>query len=387
MITLRLRTLILLLALAGMSAWLGGRLLTRHFAPEPYFTEGPSAAAADKPYVPATQDEANSIEIYQRVSPAVVNITSTTVDFDFFFNAMPKQGSGSGAIIDKQGHILTNYHVVEGARTLEVTLSDKRKLKARIIGADPSNDLAVIRVEPGGKPLSMVQLGSSSNLQVGQKVLAIGNPFGLEGTLTTGVISSLRRSIRAENGKLIDDVIQTDAAINPGNSGGPLLNSQGELIGINSQIFSTSGGNIGIGFAVAVNTAKSIIPDLISEGRVRRAYARLSGYELTPDLAQALDLPVGHGILVARTQSDDSFAQAGIRGGRQTYLVGNSLMILGGDIIAEADGQAVSSMAELDLVIDRKRPGDVVNLKVYRQGREMAVRVALIERARPGQFL
>jgi len=276
---------------------------------------------------------------------------------------------------------------VEGARTLEVTLSDKRKLKARIIGADPSNDLAVIRVEPGGKPLSMVQLGSSSNLQVGQKVLAIGNPFGLEGTLTTGVISSLRRSIRAENGKLIDDVIQTDAAINPGNSGGPLLNSQGELIGINSQIFSTSGGNIGIGFAVAVNTAKSIIPDLISEGRVRRAYARLSGYELTPDLAQALDLPVGHGILVARTQSDDSFAQAGIRGGRQTYLVGNSLMILGGDIIAEADGQAVSSMAELDRVIDRKRPGDVVNLKVYRQGREMAVRVALIERARPGQFL
>jgi S1-C subfamily serine protease len=218
-------------------------------------------------------------------------------------------------------------------------------------------------------------------------VLAIGNPFGLEGTLTTGVISSLRRSIRAENGKLIDDVIQTDAAINPGNSGGPLLNSQGELIGINSQIFSTSGGNIGIGFAVPVNTAKTIIPDLISEGRVRRAYARLSGYELTPDLAQALDLPVDHGILVARTQSDDSFAQAGIRGGRQTYLVGNSLMILGGDIIAEADGQSIRSMAELDRVIDRKRPGDVVNLKVYRQGREMAVRVALIERTRPGQFL
>jgi S1-C subfamily serine protease len=383
MITLRLRTLILLLALAGMSAWLSSRLLTRHFAPEPYFTEGRSAAAADKPYSPATQDEANSIEIYQRVSPAVVNITSTTVDFDFFFNAMPKQGSGSGAIIDKQGHILTNYHVVEGARTLEVTLSDKRKLKAKIIGADPSNDLAVIRVDPAGKPLSVVQLGSSSNLQVGQKVLAIGNPFGLEGTLTTGVISSLRRSIRAENGKLIDDVIQTDAAINPGNSGGPLLNSQGELIGINSQIFSTSGGNIGIGFAVPVNTAKTIIPDLISEGRVRRAYARLSGY----DLAQALDLPVDHGILVVRTQSDDSFAQAGIRGGRQTYLVGNSLMILGGDIIAEADGQSISSMAELDRVIDRKRPGDVVNLKVYRQGREMAVRVALIERTRPGQFL
>ena len=387
MISLRFRTLALLLILAGVAAWVAGRLVTRHLAPTPYFTEGLSTAAADKAYLAATQDEANSIEIYQRVSPAVVNITSTTLDFDFFFNAMPKQGSGSGAIIDKQGHILTNYHVVEGARTLEVTLSDKRKLKASIIGADPSNDLAVIRVDPGNKPLSIVKLGSSGNLQVGQKVLAIGNPFGLEGTLTTGVISSLRRSIRAENGKLIDDVIQTDAAINPGNSGGPLLNSQGELIGINSQIFSTSGGNIGIGFAVPVDTAKAIIPELISDGRVRRAYARLSGYELSPDLAQALELPVDHGILVARTQSDDSFAQAGIRGGRQTYLVGNSLMILGGDIILEADGQSIHSMAELDRVIDKKRPGDVVNLKILRQGREMTLRVTLIERTRSRQFL
>src|SRR5262245_59355459 len=387
MVTLRFRTLVLLLILAGVTAWVVGRSVTRHLAPTSYFTEGPSTAAADKAYLAATQDEANSIEIYQRMSPAVVNITSTTLDFDFFFNPMPKQGSGSGAIIDKQGHILTNYHVVEGARALEVTLSDKRRLKASIIGADASNDLAVIRVDPGNKPLSIVKLGSSANLQVGQKVLAIGNPFGLEGTLTTGVISSLRSSIRAENGKLIDDVIQTDAAINPGNSGGPLLNSQGELIGINSQIFSTSGGDIGIGFAVPVDTAKAIIPDLISDGRVRHPYARLSGYELSPDLAQALELPVDHGVLVARTQSDDSFAQAGIRGGRQTYLVGNSLMILGGDIILEADGQSIHSMAELDRVIDKKRPGDVVNLKILRQGREMMLRVTLIERSRARQFL
>ncbi|MBM3804403.1 MAG: trypsin-like serine protease [Acidimicrobiia bacterium] len=389
MITLRLRTFVLLLTLAAVLAWIAGRLLTRQLAPAPYFSESPSAAAADKPYPPVTQDEANSIEIYQRTSSAVVNITSTTVDFDFFFNAMPKQGSGSGAIIDRQGHILTNYHVVEGAGALEVTLSDKRKLKARVIGADPSNDLAVIKIDPAGKALSVVQLGSSSNLQVGQKVLAIGNPFGLEGTLTTGVISSLRRTIRAENGKMIDDVIQTDAAINPGNSGGPLLNSLGELIGINTQIFSTagSGGNIGIGFAIPVNTAKAIIPDLISEGRVRRAFARLSGYELTPELAQALDLPVDHGILVVRTQRDDSFSRAGICGGQRTYLVGNSLMILGGDIIFEADGQSISSMAELDRVIDKKRPGDVVNLKIYRQGKEMNLRVPLIERSRPGLFL
>ena len=386
-IRLRFRTLVLIVIVASLAGWAASRMAQRLLTAPPYYTEGPSAAASDKPYVPATQDETNSIEIYQRVSPAVVNITSTTIDFDFFFNAMPNQGSGSGAIIDPQGHILTNYHVVQGARFLEVNLSDKRKFKAKVIGADPSNDLAVIKIEPGGKLLSIVQLGSSSNLQVGQKVLAIGNPFGLEGTLTTGVISSLRRSIRAENGKLIDDVIQTDAAINPGNSGGPLLNSQGELVGINSQIFSTSGGNIGIGFAVPVNTAKSIIPDLISEGRVRRAYARLSGYELTPELARVLDLPVDHGILVARTQQNDSFAQAGIRGGRQTYLVGNSLMILGGDIILEADGQPIEDMAQLDRAVDKKRPGEVLTLKIVRQDREMTVRVTLIERARPGLVL
>jgi S1-C subfamily serine protease len=386
-VRLRVGTLALLLVVSVLVGWAAHRVMQRFLIAPTYFTEGPSAAAADKPYVPATQDETNSIEIYSRVSPAVVNITSTTVNFDFFFNAMPTQGSGSGAIIDPQGHILTNYHVIQGARVLEVTLSDQRKFKAKVIGADPSNDLAVIKIDSGRKPPSIVRLGSSSNLQVGQKVLAIGNPFGLEGTLTTGVISSLRRSIRAQNGKLIDDVIQTDAAINPGNSGGPLLNSHGELIGINTQIFSTSGGNIGIGFAVPVNTAKSIIPDLISEGRVRRAYARISGYELTAELAQVLELPVDHGILVARTQPDDSFAQAGIRGGRQTYLVGNSLMILGGDIIFEADGQSINGMAELDRVVDKKRPGDVLTLKIYRQDREMTVRVTLIERARPGLFL
>ena len=383
----KLRTLLIILTLVIGLTWTVSRQIPKQISSPHYFSEGPTAAASDKPYVPATEDETNSIEIYKRVSPAVVNITSTTVDFDFFFNAMPKQGSGSGAIIDAQGHILTNYHVIENARVLEVTLSDKRKLKAKMIGADPNNDLAVIKIEPGKKPLQFVQLGTSSNLQVGQKVLAIGNPFGLEGTLTTGVISSLRRSIKAENGKLIDDVIQTDAAINPGNSGGPLLNSHGEMIGINSQIFSTSGGNIGIGFAIPVNTAKSIIPDLISEGRVRRAYARLSGYEMTPELAEALDLPIDHGILVVRTQPDDSFAQVGIRGGRQTYLVGNSLMILGGDLIYEADGQPIASMADLDRMVDKKKPGEVLNLKIYRQKSEMTLRVPLIERSRPGLVL
>jgi S1-C subfamily serine protease len=388
-LTLQFRTFLLILFLVSLASWTVSRLLLRQPTGRPYFTEGPTAAAADKPYIPANDDEANNIEIYKRVSSAVVNITSTTVDFDFFFNAMPKQGSGSGAIIDVEGHILTNYHVIEGARVLEVTLADKHKLKAKPIGIDPYNDLAVIKIDPPGKrALPFVQMGSSSNLQVGQKVLAIGNPFGqLEGTLTTGVISSLRRSIRAENGKVIDDVIQTDAAINPGNSGGPLLNSHGELIGINSQILSTSGGNIGIGFAVPVNTAKRIIPDLISEGRVKRPYVRLYGYEITADLAEALDLPVDHGFLIARVQPDDSFGQAGIRGGRQAYLVGNSLMILGGDILAEIDGQPIDSKPQLDRIIDNKKPGEVVTVKIYRQNRPMTLKVALIERPSNGSIL
>ncbi len=386
-LTFALRTFVLILGLVSLATWTVSRLLPKYLAPPAYFTEGSGAAASDKPYVAATEDEANSIEVYKRVSPAVVNITSTTVDFDFFFNAVPKQGSGSGSIIDAQGHILTNFHVIQGARLLEVTLSDKRKVKATMVGQDVSNDLAVIRTERAKTPFQFVKLGSSSNLQVGQKVLAIGNPFGLEGTLTTGVISSLRRSIRAENGRLIDDVIQTDAAINPGNSGGPLLDSHGEMIGINSQIFSTSGGNIGIGFAIPVDTAKRIIPELISEGRVRRPYARLSGYEITPELAEVLELPVGHGILVARTRSDDSFALAGIRGGRQTYLVGNSLMILGGDIIAEVDGQAIHSMAQLDRMIENKKPGEIINVKIHRQNQTMTIRVTLIERPSTGLFL
>ncbi len=387
-LTLTFRTFFFILFLVSLASWTASRLLPRTPARTSYFTEGPSVAAADKPYIPADDDEANNIEIYKRVIPSVVNITSTTVDFDFFFNAMPKQGSGSGSIIDAEGHILTNYHVVEGARSLEVTLADKHKFRAKPIGIDPSNDLAVIQIEsPRKSPLEFVQMGSSSNLQVGQKVLAIGNPFGLEGTLTTGVISSLRRSIRAENDKLIDDVIQTDAAINPGNSGGPLLNSHGELIGINSQIFSMNGGNIGIGFAVPVNTAKRIIPDLISEGRVRRPYVRLYGYEITRELAEVLDLPVDRGFLIARVQPDDSFAQAGIRGGKQAYLVGNSMMILGGDILAEVDGQPIVSKPQLDRIVDNKKPGEVVTVKIYRQNRLMTLQVPLIERPSAGSIL
>jgi putative serine protease PepD len=385
--TIRMRTFFLVTFLVGLSAWIGSHYFYRHSRSGPYFTEGPSVKAAGTPYSPANSDEGNNIEIYKRVSPAVVNITSTTVSFDFFFDPIPRQGAGSGSIIDPEGHILTNHHVIEGARLLEVTLADKSKYKAKVVGIDPANDLAVIKIDPGNKKLEAVQLGTSTNLQVGQKVLAIGNPFGYEGTLTTGVISSLHRSIKAENERLLDELIQTDAAINPGNSGGPLLNSLGEQIGTNTVIISPAGGNVGVGFAVPVNIAKRIIPDLIRSGQVRRPFVRLMGYEIYPELAEALELPVEYGFLVARVDRNDSFGRAGIRGGDQIFLVGNSRMILGGDLIVEADGQKIDSKARLNRIIDDKKPGETLNVKFYRQNRPINLTVPLIDRGGLGPIL
>ena len=382
-LTLGLPTLVFLLALASTLTWLLGRSLQEDLPPA--FQPGQSAGvvAAPLPAGPLSQDESENIEIYRRVSPGVVNITTTTLGFDFFFSAVPQRGSGSGTIIDARGHILTNHHVIEEARLLEVTLlTEERKFEAKVIGADPPNDLAIIKIDPANAPLTVVPLGTSTDLRVGQKALAIGNPFGLQGTLTVGVISSLQRSIQDQSGRLIDDVIQTDAAINPGNSGGPLLNARGELIGINTQIFSTSGGSIGIGFAVPVDTARRIVPDLISTGRVQRPFARLEGYRITPRLARILDLPVTRGVLVARTASGDSFSEAGVRGGRRTYRVGNRRLLLGGDIIVEADGQTVDSIARLRRIIGKRRPGEAIDLQIYRDGQPMTITVPLLERPR-----
>jgi putative serine protease PepD len=212
------------------------------------------------------------ISLSEKVADGVVNVTSTAVQLDFFFNAFPTQGSGSGSIIDTKGHILTNYHVVANAQKLEVTLADGSKWPAKLIGSDPDNDLVVIKIDPPKEKLKVIPMGDSKSLRIGQKVLAIGNPFGLQRTLTTGIISSLGRTIRSEAGTLIEDVIQTDAAINPGNSGGPLLNSEGEIVGINSAIISPTGGNVGIGFAIPVNTAKRVVPELVSKGMSHTLY-------------------------------------------------------------------------------------------------------------------
>ena len=234
-----------------------------------------------------TEEERNNIAVYEKVADGVVNVTSTAVQMDFFFNAFPTQGSGSGSIINAKGYILTNHHVVADAQKLEVTLADGSKWPAKLIGSDPDNDLAVIKIDAPKEKLKVVSMGDSKNLRIGQKVLAIGNPFGLQRTLTTGIISSLGRTIRSEAGTLIEDVIQTDAAINPGNSGGPLLNSDGEIIGINSAILSPSGGSVGIGFAIPVNTARRVVPDLLAVNNWLRIILERVGRMLKPPQTKA----------------------------------------------------------------------------------------------------
>jgi S1-C subfamily serine protease len=329
-----------------------------------------------------TPDEEINIRVYRTASPAVVNITTTAVAYDFFLNPVPKEGTGSGAIIDRLGHVLTNYHVIDGARRLEVTLADGSKWPARAVGADPSNDLAVIKIDTPAERLAIIPLGDSSRLVVGQKVLVIGNPFGFERTLTVGIVSSLGRSIRADNGRLIRGIIQTDAAINPGNSGGPLLNSSGEVIGVSTAIFSPSGGSVGVGFAVPINTAKRIIPELITRGYVARPYLGITGHEVFPALAQALRLPAKEGIMVVEVTPGSPAQRAGIRGGDRAVQVGNMIVRVGGDIITEVDQMKVRTFEELSDFIDGKRPGDTVTLTFNRQGKLTVVEVRLRERPR-----
>jgi S1-C subfamily serine protease len=329
-----------------------------------------------------TPDEEINIRVYRAASPAVVNITTIAVTYDFFLNPLPKEGTGSGAIIDRSGHILTNFHVIDGARRLEVTLADGSKWPARPVGADPSNDLAVIKIDAPVEKLTEIPLGDSSKLLVGQKVLVIGNPFGLDRTLTVGIVSSVGRSIRADNGRLIRGIIQTDAAINPGNSGGPVLNSSGEVIGVSTAIFSPSGGSVGVGFALPINTAKGMIPELISRGYIARPYLGIAGHEIVPALVQALRLPVTEGIMVVEVTPGSPAQRVGIRGGDRAVQVGNMIVRVGGDIITEVDQVKVRTFEELSDFIDAKQPGDTVALTFNRQGKRNVVEVRLRERPR-----
>jgi len=331
---------------------------------------------------PITEDEKNNITVYERVADGVVNVTSTAVQLDFFFNAFPTQGAGSGSIIDTKGHILTNYHVVANAQKLEVTLADGSKWPAKLIGSDPDNDLAVIKIDAPKEKLKVIQMGDSKSLRIGQKVLAIGNPFGLQRTLTTGIISSLGRTIRSEAGTLIDDVIQTDAAINPGNSGGPLLNSEGEIVGINSAIISPTGGNVGIGFAIPVNTAKKVVPELISKGYVTYPYIGATIQSLIPEMAKYLKLKIERGAMISEVIKGGPADKAGLKGGTQRVQVGNMIILVGGDIVVKADQQEVKTNDEFIYFIREKKPGDTILLKVFRKENFIDVKVTLGERPR-----
>jgi len=329
-----------------------------------------------------TEDEKNNIAVYEKAADGVVNITSTAVQMDFFFNVLPTQGSGSGAILDTKGHILTNHHVVANAQKLEVALADGSRWPAKLIGSDPDNDLAVIKIDAPREKLKVIPMGDSKNLRIGQKVLAIGNPFGFERTLTTGVISSVGRTIRSEVGTLIEDVIQTDAAINPGNSGGPLLNSDGEIIGINSAIISPSGGNVGIGFAIPVNTANRLIPELISKGYVTYPWIGATIQTLIPEVAKYLKLKIERGAMIAEVVKGGPADKAGLQGGSQRVQVGNMIVLVGGDIVVKADDQEIKTNEELIRYVREKKIGNSVTFKVYRKDKYENVKITLGERPR-----
>ncbi|MEC4678718.1 MAG: trypsin-like peptidase domain-containing protein [Nitrospirota bacterium] len=328
-----------------------------------------------------TQDEKNTIQIYESINASVVNITNIAVTYDFFMNPIPSQASGSGSIISQQGHILTNSHVVKDAKRLMVTLSDGSKWAARLVGADPVSDLAVIQIKAPAKKLTVIPMGHSDHLRPGQKVLAIGNPFGLERTLTTGIISAIRKHIKTDASEM-EEVIQIDAAINPGNSGGPLIDSDGKMIGINTAIFTPSGGSVGIGFAVPINTALNILNELIEKGYVAYPWLGIETQMLVPDLAKTLSLPVQHGVMVARISRGGPAHRAGIRGGNRRVEVGNAIFIVGGDIIVALNGKPLKTGVEFHEVLKSKKPGDQIVLTLWRGKTKKTVSVRLGERPR-----
>ena len=327
-----------------------------------------------------SNDEALNVRIYRQASPAVANVLTKATEYDFWMDPVPVEGAGSGFVIDNKGYILTNFHVVQGAQTIEVVLGDQSRYPAKFIGADQRNDVALVKIEPKGKQLVTLPLGDSAALQVGQKVLAIGNPFGFQSTLTTGVVSALGRTVQTSQTTFIDEAIQTDAAINRGNSGGPLINTHGEVIGINSAIYTPSGTTAGIGFAIPINTAKRIAHDLITDGRVHQAFLGVDTIPINESFAEALGLPAQEGLLVQRTTRGGPAAEAGIHGGDRVAQAGMRRFYVGGDVITAIDGQKVASSLDVNLVLNKKRPGDQVTVSLFRGGKKMDVKVKLSER-------
>ncbi|HUX75737.1 MAG TPA: trypsin-like peptidase domain-containing protein [Anaerolineae bacterium] len=389
--------LVAIAALAGATLGCGlpsEVLLQPTALPAPTPTPVPATPTTAPPQVPAlTEEPANALEgqvvaVYESAAPAVVNISTVVIAYDFFMRPVPQEGgTGSGFVYDAEGHIVTNYHVVENAEELSVTLADGEVYPAEIVGVDPSNDLAVVRIDVENLP-QPVALGDSDGLRVGEFVVAIGNPFGLERTLTVGVISSLGRVIESPDGRFIGEAIQTDAAINPGNSGGPLLDLEGRVIGVNSQIISPSRASAGIGFAVPVNTVKRVVPQLIAQGRYAHPWLGVQPLGLTPERAQAfreagMDVPVDEGLLMIEVIPGGPADRAGIRGGDRIVQLGNVQLPLGGDIVTAINGQAVDDLQELTVYLEtRTQVGDTVEVTIFRDGVEQNVRVTLAERPR-----
>lgn len=346
--------------------------------PRPTATPLPVPTATSLPdtlLAPIDIEEQLITNLYERVSPSVVNITAQLINYSFFFGAMPSEGTGSGFVIDEQGHIITNWHVVEDAERVEVTFSDETTVPARILGADPANDLAVLQVDASSLELVPVMWGDSAELKVGQRAIAIGNPFGLERTLTTGVISALGRPLQLEDGQFIFDVIQTDAAINPGNSGGPLLDSRGRVIGVNTAIRSDAEG---IGFTIPADTVRRIVPSLIERGFYPHPWTGFLGYDITPRLAELLQLPVERGLLVAQIYRDGPAQRAGLRGAQREAVVGNRRVLVGGDIVTAIDDVALDDWQDLQRFLQlQAEAGQTVTLRVIRGAQVLPVEMVL----------
>jgi S1-C subfamily serine protease len=326
-----------------------------------------------------TQDEIQNINVYETCAESVVNINTQVTGVNWFLEPVVQNGgSGSGSIIDKRGYIVTNVHVIENASKIYVSLSDGAQYEAQVVGQDEESDLAVIKfTPPAGTMLKTISFGNSAKLKVGQKVIAIGNPFGLDRTMTTGIISGLGRPVKNSNNRIIRNMIQTDAAINPGNSGGPLLDTSGRMVGINTMIVSSSGSSAGIGFAIPAETAVRVVADLLKYGHVNRGAMELSIVQLNSAIVQYADLDISSGVLVSEVTKDGDAEKAGIKGGTQPARYGNSTIYLGGDIITKIDDIKVASLADYFSALEDKRPGETVNVTVHRNRKDRILQVIL----------
>ncbi len=328
-----------------------------------------------------TQDELQNINVYQMCNEAVVNINTQVVGYDWFLEPVVQDsGSGSGSIIDKRGYVLTNVHVIQGASKIFVSLFDGTQYEATVVGSDVDSDLAVIKFDPpSGMELKTISFGDSTQLLVGQKVIAIGNPFGMERTMTTGIVSGLGRPIQNSNKRIIRNMIQTDTAINPGNSGGPLLDTKGRMIGINTMILSSSGSSAGVGFAVPSETAKRIVSDLLKYGKVQRGTLAVTIIQLNRRIAQYAGLDVSSGVLISQVTKGGNAEKAGLKGGTQAAYYGRDVIYLGGDVITQIDNIAISSLADYYSALESKKPGDVINVIVRRNKKDVSIKVMLSE--------